>query len=331
MNSLQQINRYFNEGTLNRSDRILTQISPSFIRNKNAKAIQYSYESKRPELSNKFSTLSINLSPYQGSNVVVQKIIDYLRLHLADNLYCAILHGSLADDSQIHYSDFDGLIILKDTIFDDRHKIVATAYHLNKTYAMMLHHDPLQHHGWMITTESALNAWPVDFFPPEIFSFCKSLTGQESSFTIRYRYDQEVSKQRFLYFSNSLITRIKRNGLPMNGFSLKSLLSEFMLAPSLYLTAKIGHGCYKRESFGMIRSYFSEDDLLVMDEVSDIRIQWPELNKRMSFINTTTFEPSVRRNQIRKSALPLLPEIQYANELEVRMTTLLNTMKKSLL
>lgn len=329
MNSLQQINRYFNEGILNRGDRLLAEFSPSFIRRQNAKLIQGFYRSDSNELSDSFSTLQINISPYQGRNSVVLKIIEYIRLHLSDNLCCAILHGSLADDTQIPYSDFDGLIILKDAIFNESEKIINTAYHLNKTYAMMLQNDPLQHHGWMITSESALKEWPVDFFPPEIFPYCKSLTGQEISHSLRFRYDQQWSKQRFHTFSNSLITRVQKSGLPRNGFGLKSLLSEFMLVPSLYLTAKIGHGCYKKESFEKIGNYFSAEELRVMDEVSVIRNQWPELNKRISFVNTNTFCPAVRRKQIRESALPLLPEIQITKGLEKRMTTLLSTMMSS--
>lgn len=330
MRSLQLINRYFNEGILTRTDRILAEFLPSYVRYKNSgkvKDVVKSLHKIEPELS---QSSAITIPAYSGSNQIVKQIIDHLQVNLSEQIYSAILHGSLADGSEIGYSDFDGLIILKDSIFCNRKQITHTAYHLNCTFALMLRHDPLQHHGWMITTESALNDWPVDFFPPEIFPYCKSLSKQEISLPLRYRFDQGLSKQRFCTFSNSLNRRIRKNGLPLNGFSLKSLFSEFMLIPSLYLSAKLGHGCYKRESFDKIRNYFSDIEIRVMDEVSEIRNQWPVLNKRISFDNTIVYSPAVRRKQIRESALTMLPEITYAKGLDLRMVSMLDTMTKSL-
>lgn len=330
MNSLQLINRYFNEGIVTRADRVLADLIPSFVRYRNSAKVKDVLNTIH-KIKSEYSQLSTFTIPvYSGANPVVKQIIDYLQVNLQDQIHSAILHGSLADGSEIDYSDFDGLIILRDSIFNDRKLIIHTAFHLNCTFAMMLWHDPLQHHGWMITTESALNDWPVDFFPPEIFPYCKSLLNQEISLPLRYRNDQGLSKHRFRAFSNSLSRRIQKSGLPFNGYSLKGLFSEFMLAPSLYLSAKLGHGCYKRESFDKIRNYFSDFEIRVMDEVSEIRNQWPVLNKRISFANTLAYSPSVKRKQIRESILTLLPEITYEKGLEVRMVSLLETMTKSL-
>ena len=57
-------------------------------------------------------------------------------------------------------------------------------------------------------------------------------------------------------------------------YQLKSLLSEFMLMPALYVQARDKKGVFKKFSFDLARKDFSKNDWEIMDEVSEIRLIW---------------------------------------------------------
>jgi hypothetical protein len=57
-------------------------------------------------------------------------------------------------------------------------------------------------------------------------------------------------------------------------YLLKSVLSGFMLLPSLYVQARTGRGIFKKFSFEAARLDFSDDVWAPMDRVSEVRQQW---------------------------------------------------------
>lgn len=218
----------------------------------------------------------IEVEPYNGNNNFVLKMSSRLQNELKEDLLGAYIHGSLATNEEITYSDFDALVILKDAVFESEERLASAALKLHRLQRIMHEFDPLQHHGWFVMTESMLQNYPNLYFPPELFEFSRSLfKNQGLSFSIQYK---KLSKEEFLkpfvQLSNSLLTKLKSGAQPKNSFVLKGLLSEFMLLPALYLQAKYKHGVYKKDSFRLAAHDFEKGEWEIMNKVSTIREEW---------------------------------------------------------
>jgi len=252
-------------------------------------------ESNRVKISKVNS--EIVLPFYDGSNETVIAIGKYLKTSLQSEIAHAIIHGSIATDEILPYSDFDGLIILKDEIFSDTQSIIHTAKHLNKTFRMMLSFDPHQHHGWIILTENQLKNWPCYFFPTEILNHSKSLRGFNPKLEISFN-ESPYPKQILDNHCDRILKSLSQSIFPKNIFQLKSLLSEFMLLPSIYVQAKTGKGVFKKFSFEMAASDFDKNEWQVMDEISELRNLWPDFKSNFSLSTNKYFIPQTRYWQI---------------------------------
>ena len=73
---------------------------------------------------------------------------------------------------------------------------------------------------------------------------------------------------------NSFENRIKSNWTPSNIFQLKSVLSQIMLIPSLYYSAKYNKGIFKKYSFDAVRNDFNDKEWYAINRASEIRNTW---------------------------------------------------------
>jgi len=125
------------------------------------------------------------------------------------------------------------------------------------------------------------------YFPIELFKYAKSLFDDKGlELEISLRKSNYEAHKAFEKMANAIIRKIKNRQYPMNMCQLKSLLSQFMLLPALYIQAKDGGGIYKKESFALARADdFDSADWTILDEVSKIRMNWnyeiSALTKRM--------------------------------------------------
>jgi hypothetical protein len=199
----------------------------------------------------------------------------HLKDDLEEDLFGAFLHGSIATQEEINYSDFDALVILKDDVFDDGKRVSRVGLILNRLQQIMHDFDPLQHHGWFVLTESMLKNYSNSYFPFELFNYSVSLFPQkELNFDVYSDSSKTDFKSPFLQLSNELLKKLKYGYRPQNTFALKSFLSEFMLLPSFYLQSKNNKAVYKKNSFELARKDFSEHEWIIMDQVSEIRKDW---------------------------------------------------------
>ena len=139
----------------------------------------------------------------------------------------------------------------------------------------MLDFDPLQHHGWFVLTELDLKFYCNVYFPVELFKYAKSLFDDKGlELEISLRESSFETRKAFEKMADAVIRKIENRQYPANMYQLKSLLSQFMLLPALYVQAKNGRGVFKRESFDLARIDFDSADWAIMDEVSQIRANW---------------------------------------------------------
>jgi len=112
-NFIQQVNRYFNYGYVNKPGKILSWIHPAIAMKFDAGKISECF--KKLENNSSFvNNLDIHLPYYKTNNENLSKIFAHLQQFLKSEIKHAIVHGSLATGEEINYSDFDGLIIIKD-------------------------------------------------------------------------------------------------------------------------------------------------------------------------------------------------------------------------
>jgi hypothetical protein len=263
-----------NEGCLSSFDKLFFLFSPYFIFKKNA-AVMRKYFMQIRQVENDEQFVKISIDDYKGNNSFVLEMMQYLEANLKMDLAGAYVHGSLATNDQINYSDFDALVILKDEVFTDKSRLSRVAYSLCESRKHMLRMDPLQHHGWFVLTESDLHQYPLTYFPLELFSYSKSIFSFAGThIKVNVNRSEDDFTEPFISLCSAIERRIASHLRPKNLYELKNLLSEFMLLPALYLQARDRKGIYKRFSFEQARNDFSEEEWNIMDSVSMLRSQW---------------------------------------------------------
>ena len=266
------VRKYFKNGCLNQSDVLLSLIHYRLPYLKNAGSILKLYNSYSTEVSS--CSKSILVSNYQINYSHALAMKQYLNEKLNKFILGAFLHGSLGTNELVHYSDFDALVILNHSVFQSKQTLNKAAIALKKSEQIMQNMDPLQHHGWFVITEKELDNFPINYFPPSLFEHAKCMIG-ENTFQIKYNNLSALNQlQSFNSYCSHLLNNIKRIEQNLNYYEVKSLLSGFMLLPSIYLQLKNPEGIFKKESFSLINKSLGDKEYEVMNQVSDIRAKW---------------------------------------------------------
>jgi len=265
--------RYFNTGQFNRHDLIVGGLSPALLFKNNAPRAITVFNNSHPHASTG-KVLSYSIPIYNGSVQAVTDISNYLKSTISEFLVGAYVHGSLATGENIGYSDFDGLLILKNELFTDPSQLKNVAEHISKSYSLMIQFDPLQHHGWFVLTESDLSDFPNSYFPTVLFDHAASLLDHGTQLKITTEPAQAGFSGQLKRLAHSVIGKLDSGKGMKNMYTLKGMLSEFMLLPSLYLECKTGQGVFKKYSFEQAKCEFQEHEWKIMDEVSGIRSKW---------------------------------------------------------
>jgi len=222
--------------------------------------------------------IQVTIPPYEGKNRNVLGLVNALQKE--QGISSVILQGSLATDEEIPYSDFDALVIIEDAVFNNPKVLMSLVVRLQLLSKFMYQHDPLQHHGWFVTTEKLLNHHLDDFFPAVIFDHSRVLYPARAS---ELKLNLVKDPSAFLYHLNNTVAGIEReiaSGQYLkNMYELKSTLSKFMLLPALYMQVCKGEGVYKKDSFELARADFKAEEWNIMDEISSIRKDW---NQKMA-------------------------------------------------
>jgi hypothetical protein len=273
MESRELLLKYFRNGCLSRSDKLLSFLLPSVLFSKNGKVISNAFK-KVAEEKQDFENTDIQIENYSAENVRAIQISNYLNTHIKNELVGAYVHGSLGTYEEISYSDFDGFVILKNDVLNHPEKLKKVAKVLIASEKIMFEMDPLQHHGWFLLTETDLNNYPEYYLPHGLFQYSKCLFG-EANITVRLKksgYREECYKS-FNQLSDGILTKLNSKIFLTNYYNFKNLLSEFMLLPAIYFQVKTGNGIFKKFSFEKLKNEL-EEKYAVMDEISSIRSDW---------------------------------------------------------
>lgn len=306
---LKNLSSFISGSCLSEKDKLPSIFFPSIIFRKNANQLIELYNKfDIPTFVNCLSCNNVEIEKYRGRNTHVLRMIDYLSNNLSDDLINAFVHGSLGTYEEISYSDFDALVIIKDEVFSSSLRLANVAMKLNAAMCIIFDFDPLQHHGWFVFTEKDLRCYPDHYFPTELFTFAKSIfRGGSTKLNIYRQYSVRNSQRAFKSMCNNIFKKLRSHKHPKNMYQLKSLLSQFMLLPSLYVQACTGKGIYKKYSFEEVKKDFTSQEWRIMDLVSSIRENWNcELSKYKRWIMT---KPNYLRKLYVKHFAPKIPDV----------------------
>lgn len=265
--------KYFRNGCLSKTDKLLSVLFPSIPFNNNAKKIS-NYFNGVKDSSGEFESVSLQIENYSGVNIHAKKISDFLRLRIETEIIGAYIHGSVATSEEVPYSDFDGFIILKNDVLTNPEKLEEVARILIESENIMFEMDPLQHHGWFVFTENDFKDYPEYYFPHDLFRYSKCLFGETR---IKFQLNKSGFKKEciesFNRLARGIINKLDSKAFLDNYYSFKNLLSEFMLLPALFIQSKTGNGIFKKFSFEKVKNELKEN-YAVMDEISSVRIKW---------------------------------------------------------
>jgi hypothetical protein len=272
---------------------------------------------------------SAQVNPFSGNNPFVLQMKEYLQKELIEDITDALVHGSIATEEEIPYSDFDALIVLKDEVFKNKKRLSDAAFKLGEARRIMQQMDPLQHHGWFVLTESLLKNLPVTYFPPVLFDFSRSMI-HANTYTIPLAYSPGADFLKpFKNLCRSLTTKLQSGNPVRNAYAYKNLLSEFMLLPTLYVQARDATGIFKKFSFEEARKDFLPEQWTVMDEVSQIRLHWkyPVSGSEKRLYQST--HPLVKR-LTHKWAFPFKDDNRLLPEQRTKMLTFVKLLELSI-
>ena len=327
------VTSFLNGGCLNRADRIRSLTSRQAPFRRNAPAVCDAFRAIHQEaIDSTQSAQSISVDAYNGANTHVRKMMSLLTPSIQDALAGAYVHGSVATQEEIPYSDFDTLVILRDELFDNSRRLSEIAFRLSEARRVMFEADPLQHHGWFVLTEADLSSYCDAYFPITLFAYTRSLlpdrgrrltlTLRDSTFEVRRAFDD---------LATSCLKSIAGGPFLTNAYVMKCLLSQFMLLPALYIHAKEGRGIYKKFSFDKARRDFTPAEWDCMDRISGVRLEWkpkfPWWSRRL-FSSTGAL-----RSMIIKKASPAVPDelrVMFSPSFLRQMITLVQRMQESL-
>ncbi|HQV98868.1 MAG TPA: nucleotidyltransferase domain-containing protein [Bacteroidia bacterium] len=265
------LNRYINGGYFTPSGGMLSVFAPNLLFHRNSAVICKLYSGHNHVSSSNPETISI--PEYSGANLHVKQLIKELG-PLKASLKAAIVHGSIATGEEIEYSDFDGMIILSKEAVNNKKELAEVAVRLHQLRKIMHQIDPFQHHGWFVISEYDLANYPEWFLPTAVLYHSKSLTGPVNlEITTQVTPDVDFKKS-FLRLCDSLKRKLSSSKSDWNLYQLKSIFSEFMMLPSAYVQARDEKGVFKKYSFAEMRKDFNDEEFAVMDEVSNIRLNW---------------------------------------------------------
>lgn len=200
-------------------------------------------------------------------SAVINKLL-YYNLVLGKYNSQLIIQGSYADRTNISYSDIDLVIIgyLSKEVLEIKKKIES----------ILLQVDPLQHHGvFFINKNSFSNYWQMDL-PIETLKKSKVFSNKPLKIEIPSVFIENKSSKSWL---RAFLSRYKNLPITINSgaFYSKYFISQLLLVPTLVLASK-GVYVYKRDSFVIAKSYYSDDAWSCINIVSLIRKKWNQNN-----------------------------------------------------
>ena len=207
-------------------------------------------------------------------HILYQELGNTFRKLYEDRLIsCFIVHGSLATLDYTLFSDIDTQVFLMDKVFERPEYLDALSQTISSANQILKAFDPLQHHGYFVSTDLDRLWYPEAYLPLNTMANGVALLGNTEQALSRRDSDYE---NRFSLWHTGYFFRTSylNQSFPRTPFDMKRFLSRFSLLPVLYL--ELFHNCYpyKKDSFSMAADYFDSELWSVFDIIGRVRQNW---------------------------------------------------------
>ena len=184
-----------------------------------------------------------------------------------------IVHGSVSTLDFTPFSDLDTQIFLTEQAFISEQTVKRTAGLISGANILLKLFDPLQHHGYFISTDLDRLAYPEAYLPLATMQHGVALLGsQEQGFSLRSsEYENRFALWHMGYYFRK--TFFRRN-FPETPFDLKRFLSRLSMLPVLYLETFENIFPYKRDAFKLARQFFDPGIWQVVETATRAREKW---------------------------------------------------------
>lgn len=191
--------------------------------------------------------------------------------------------GSIEEPETTKYSDFDGLLIIKDQYKGSR----LLEKFIDDSMSIILDYDPFQHHGWFLIFEKEIQKHRESKLPYNLIKKSKCIYHQPNLSTLKFHISDYDYKKTFKIICENLEKNILSRTALFNLYELKGMLSQVMLLPSVYYAAVNKKMVLKKDSFELVKPCFSNFEWLSIDISTEIRKRWDyKLNFIQKFIMT---------------------------------------------
>ncbi len=201
-----------------------------------------------------------------------------------------LIHGSFAtNDYSKGWSDLDTYVIIKSSTLEDPLELIKFKKIINSISQYMYKIDPLQHHGFIFSTEMDLNCYNPFLLPLEVLQNSKSLIKKNTLNIKTNDYLNIVYPLNHLKNINQLFKESYTSGYLNHHqynnkflldscrdketmYQMKYFLSLVMTLPTYYLHAT-GTPTYKKYSFDVVKHKFPKY-WEIIEIASAIRLKW---------------------------------------------------------
>ncbi|MBL7924963.1 MAG: hypothetical protein JNL88_12250 [Bacteroidia bacterium] len=276
MNHRQLLKTFLERGYITKGDRMLLLLSSSYGFTI-AKRIFPSMDETIRNDATVSCQVKAEIPVYRGDHETAHAIIQQLEAAHHPALYCALVHGSIASSEETAYSDFDGILVIDESKIEHPSSLFSLRKLIHKTEQLFYKTDALQHHGWQVLLKSELNQYPDHLLPFALFQSGRMLYPYRA-FTIDALVSLTPADYRIplKQTCRSILRKCISESALRDHYALKNFLSEVLLLPALFIQAQRGSSILKKESFRLLKTDYPTLDSSLMDQVSQIRLNWQQ-------------------------------------------------------
>lgn len=203
---------------------------------------------------------------------------------------CFFIHGSfVTKDFLEDWSDLDAKVIFNYPINPFAKKLIK------KLSLICYKIDPLTHHLFSIISEDDLKYYSNSWLPPSLYKYSLLLNGK-SEIVINLKEDKG-NIERMRSFIGYFRDKVSNGEYSKTKADWKNDVAHILLWPSFLLQAK-GIVIYKKYSFERVKKEFSKIDFSIVDQATQIRKNWRQVNLLRYYPNFLFLVFPFRLNQI---------------------------------
>jgi hypothetical protein len=188
----------------------------------------------------------------------------------------AIVHGSYGDYTYTPFSDLEITLVLCDGTAIDRRKLdELRRWRIRQLNPLLVHIDPLQHHGPFYVWPELLRGYDESILPISCYQSAWALDPIDLEFTPYMPATGDPSYPLLVTLTS--LASFERNffRFGLTPYSIKRLLSNVMLVPAFLFQSK-SHMCTKKEAIDRTRELGVRQITDVIDFSTQTRASWPE-------------------------------------------------------